>query len=91
MISLYLFFTKQVIKYPRPYLECSDELNYICQNLNKVLLSLIHFGPVAQWIEQQPSKLWVERSSRSGVTFYRDTYSLDINFPYHNPSIFSFL
>ena len=33
--------------------------------------SASHFhknGPVAQWIEQQPSKLWVERSSRSGVT-----------------------
>jgi hypothetical protein len=27
-------------------------------------------GPVAQWIEQQPSKLWVTRSSRVGVTYY---------------------
>jgi hypothetical protein len=31
---------------------------------NHILLT----GPVAQWIEQQPSKLWVTRSNRVGVT-----------------------
>ena len=31
-------------------------------------------GPVAQWIEQQPSKLWVERSNRSGVTSNHNEY-----------------
>ena len=38
-------------------------------------------GPVAQWIEQQPSKLWVERSSRSGVTLLLPICQL-VNLPY---------
>ena len=28
----------------------------------------VFIGPVAQWIEQQPSKLWAMRSNRIGIT-----------------------
>lgn len=37
---------------------------------NSAIFAKNFFGPVAQWIEQQPSKLWVERSNRSGVTIF---------------------
>jgi hypothetical protein len=36
-----------------------NALKYLCFPKN---------GPVAQWIEQQPSKLKVARSNRAGVT-----------------------
>ena len=45
---------------------------------DSVIFAKLFCGPVAQWIEQQPSKLWVERSSRSGVTdFLSDFFPFD--------------
>ncbi len=36
---------------------------------NAKLTGFYNTGSVAQWIEQQPSKLWVTRSNRVGVTY----------------------
>ena len=57
-----------------------NEFSYICKNFlslslkaeyhAKYLFCIRKSGPVAQWIEQQPSKLWVTRSNRVGVTVF---------------------
>ena len=42
----------------------------ICLTKGLLIASIVDcsfwYAPVAQWIEQQPSKLWVARSSRAG-------------------------
>ena len=38
-------------------------------------------GSVAQWIEQQPSKLWVMRSNRIGITNFVTHLSGFCNYP----------
>ena len=61
-----------------------SEFSYICKNFlslsfeakyqAKYLFCIRKSGPVAQWIEQQPSKLWVTRSNRVGVTVFSFFY-----------------